>query len=276
MQTVARAVALLKKMTPLRPAFGVVLGSGFENALARFDTVLETAYGQLPGFPESRVAGHEGRLYIGRFGDVPAIVLKGRAHYYEGHPMEQVVFPIRVLAGFGVKTLLLTNAAGGIHPRYNAGDFMIIKDHINLMGASPLRGPETPGLPRFVDLSRAYDPELIARARAAARQCGMTLRAGVYLAVSGPNYETPAEIRAFRALGADAVGMSTVPETIVARQYGIAVAGLSCIANKAAGLSTGPLLHKDVLAAGQKKALQMAGFLEAFAGRLEPERAKSD
>ncbi len=265
MQNVKDTAALLKKETTLRPTLAMVLGSGFHHALAHFDSVREFAYGELPGFPTVGVTGHAGKLLIGRFGKVSVVILNGRAHYYEGHSMDKIVFPIRVLAEFGVRTILLTNAAGAINRLYMPGDFMVIEDHINFMGVNPLRGPDVPGLQRFVDLSQVYDPKLIKRIEQAAKKSKLRLRKGIYLAVSGPNYETPAEIRAFRRLGADAVGMSTVPEAIVARQYEMAVAGLSCITNKAAGRDPGGLLHQNVLATGEQKKDQMAEFLLAFA-----------
>jgi purine-nucleoside phosphorylase len=180
--------------------------------------------------------------------------------------MERVTFPVRAMAELGVNAILLTNAAGAVNKSFRAGDFMALTDHINLMGSNPLRGPALPGLPRFVDLSDVYSPALIALSRKAARQSGVKLHRGVYLAVSGPNYETPAEVRAFRSLGADAVGMSTVPEAIVARQCGLPVAAISCIANIAGGdPKGGPLLHQDILATGEKKRAQMAQFLKSFA-----------
>ena len=258
--------ALLKKETPLRPALAMVLGSGFQHALGEFEPALELAYGQLPGFPTVGVTGHAGKLVFGHFGQIPVLVLKGRAHFYEGHDMERLVFPVRVLAEMGARTLLLTNAAGAVNRLFRSGDFMGLEDHINLMGANPLRGPGLAGLPRFVDLARVYDPGLLALARKAARASKLRWRTGVYLAVSGPSYETPAEIRAFRRLGADAVGMSTVPEAIVARQCGMAVAAVSCITNAAGGdAKTGALIHQDVLAMGEKRKDAVAKFLKIFA-----------
>jgi purine-nucleoside phosphorylase len=258
--------ALLRKETGLRPTLAMVLGSGFQQALTHLEVAREMAYGQLPGFPTVGVTGHAGRLVIGTFEGIPVLVLKGRAHYYEGLEMERLTFPVRVLAEFGVSTLLLTNAAGAVNRAYRSGDFMALVDHINLMGANPLRGPARPGLPRFVDLTRVYDRRLIEVARKAAKKSKLRLHAGVYMAVSGPNYETPAEIRAFRRLGADAIGMSTVPEAIVARQCGLAVAGISCITNKAGGdEKAGVLVHQDVLAMGESKKDEMARFLKAFA-----------
>jgi purine-nucleoside phosphorylase len=241
-----------------------VLGSGFGHAAEGMQIDAEIPYSQIPGFPRTKVGGHQGRVLLGRFGKVPVCVLSGRAHYYEGHSMESVTFPIRVLAGFGVRDVVLTNAAGGINRRFRPGDFMCLKDHINLMGANPLRGPLAPGCERFVDLTRAYDVRLTGLLRRAARRVQLKLHSGVYLAVSGPSYETPAEIRAFARLGADAVGMSTVPEVIVARQCGLAVAGLSCITNFAAGRGNALLSHADVLAAGERVRQAAAALVEEF------------
>jgi purine-nucleoside phosphorylase len=258
--------ALLRKETALRPALGMILGSGFQQALTHLEVARELPYGQLPGFPKVGVTGHAGRLVLGTFDKIPVVALKGRAHYYEGVEMERLTFPVRVLAELGVTTLLLTNAAGAINTSYRNGDFMALEDHINFMSANPLRGPAWPGLPRFVDLTRVYDRRLVQVSLAAAKKTKMRLRTGVYMAVSGPNYETPAEIRAYRRLGADAIGMSTVPEAIVARQCGVAVAGISCITNKAGGdEKAGLLLHQDVLAMGESKKDEMARFLKTFA-----------
>jgi purine-nucleoside phosphorylase len=258
--------ALLKKETPLRPSLAMVLGSGFQHALAQFEVLREIAYGQIPGFPTVGVTGHAGKLVFGRFDKVPVLVLKGRAHYYEGHEMERLTFPIRVLAEMGLRTVLLTNAAGAVNRRYRSGDFMALTDHINLMGVNPLRGLVPLGLPQFVDLTRVYDRQLIDLIKRAARVGRLRLHAGIYMAVSGPSYETPAEIRAFRQLGADAIGMSTVPEAIVARQCGLSVAAISCLTNKAGGdEKAGVLVHQDVLAMGESRKTQMAAFLRCFA-----------
>jgi purine-nucleoside phosphorylase len=258
--------ALLRKETALRPTLGMVLGSGFQQAITHLEVAREIAYGQLPGFPTVGVTGHAGKLVIGTFDKIPVLVLKGRTHYYEGVEMERLTFSVRVLAELGVRTLLLTNAAGAINRLYRPGDFMALEDHINFMGANPLRGPALPGLPRFVDLTRVYDRRLIKVAQLAAKKSKLRLHKGVYLAVCGPNYETPAEIRAYRRLGADAIGMSTVPEAIVARQCGLALAGISCITNKAGGdEKAGVLVHQDVLAMGESKKDEMARFLKTFA-----------
>ena len=256
----------LKKESPLRPTLAMVLGSGFQHALTHLNVKREIAYGQLPGFPTVGVTGHAGKLVLGLFDKIPVLVLKGRAHYYEGVEMERLTFPVRVLAEFGIRTLLLTNAAGAVNRSFRSGDFMALEDHINFMGVNPLRGPAFPGLPRFVDLTRVYDPRLIKLVKVAAKASKLRLRTGTYLAVSGPNYETPAEIKAFRSLGADAVGMSTVPEAIVARQCGLAVAGVSCITNMAGGdTKSGVLVHQDVLNMGESKRDEMATFLKVFA-----------
>jgi purine-nucleoside phosphorylase len=192
------------------------------------------------------------------------LILRGRIHYYEGHPIERVTFPVRVMAALGIRELLLTNAAGGIKAGLKPGDLMAVTDHINLMGVNPLRGKPLPGLPQFVDLTRVYDPGLIRRLAEAGKRSGVPIKQGIYLAVSGPTYETPAEIRAFAKLGADAVGMSTVPEAIVARQCGLGVAAISCITNFAAGLSPNPLSHKEVLETAVKTGATAGKLLRAF------------
>ena len=196
----AVAAAVLQRST-FRPALGLVLGSGFQHLAGRVTAVLEKPYASITGFPKPGVVGHEGRLVLGNLGGVSVAVLSGRAHYYEGHSMVSATFPVRVLAAMGVRAILLTCAAGGINRRLKAGDFMCVEDHINLMGANPLRGQPVLGLPRFVDLTQAYDPGLAALLKKSAGQCKIRMRGGVYLAVSGPSYETPAEIRAFERLG---------------------------------------------------------------------------
>jgi purine-nucleoside phosphorylase len=259
------AAARLKKLCRLRPRLAIVLGSGFHHALSELRVEAQTAYDRLPGFPPVGVSGHAGQLLIGRLGGTPVMALSGRAHYYEGLPMEQVTFYVRALAAYGISDLLLTNAAGGVQGSFRPGDFMVVTDHINLMGVNPLRGAPWPGLPQFVDLTRAYDVGLCRLLRRAGRACGVALRAGVYLAVSGPSYETPAEIRAFARLGASAVGMSTVPEAIVARQCGLKVAAVSCITNLAAGRSRHRLSHAEVLATAEGVKNVAAQLLKNFA-----------
>jgi purine-nucleoside phosphorylase len=259
------AAARIKKLSRLRPALAIVLGSGFQEAIARLKVETEIPYDAVPGFPPVGVSGHAGKLVLGHLGGTAVAVLSGRAHFYEGNSMERVTFAIRVLAEFGVQDVLLTNAAGGVNRSFRPGDFMVLTDHINLMGVNPLRGPAQAGVPRFVDLTRAYDPGLSRVLHAAGKRCKLKLRGGVYLAVSGPSYETPAEIRAFARLGADAVGMSTVPETIVARQCGLKVAGMSCITNLAAGLGGETLTHAEVLETAERVKHSAAALLEEFA-----------
>ncbi len=262
-----RAVAKIQSASSFRPTLGLVLGSGFNHVLRELDLTARLPYAKLPGFPKPSVAGHAGELLIGRLGGTPILILSGRAHYYEGHTMAQVTCAVRTLAACGVRDLLLTNAAGGINRKFRAGDFMLVTDHINLMGANPLRGAALPGVPRFVDLTQAYDAKLSNLLTRAARAAKLKLQRGVYLAVSGPSYETPAEIRAFARLGAAAVGMSTVPETIVARQLGLRVAALSCITNLAAGISPAPLSHEEVLETAERVKLTGARLLQEF-GKL--------
>lgn len=240
-----------------------MLGSGFQSVISRCTVVLEVPFSTIPGFPRLSVAGHDGKLLLCHLSKTPLVVLSGRAHYYEGHAMEAVTFATRVIAAMGVKAMLLTNAAGGITSGFKPGDFMAITDHINLMGINPLRGWLAPD--RFVDLSDTYDAQLTALLKKSADKAKARFHKGVYLAVSGPSYETPAEIRAFAKLGADAVGMSTVPEAIVARQCGLRVAGLSCITNLAAGRSKTKLSHAEVLATGEAMRPAAAKLLEQFA-----------
>ncbi len=245
-----------------------MLGSGFKAVLGEVKVDAEVSYAKLPGFPKTSVPGHEGRLVVGTLGGTPVLVLSGRAHFYEGHSMEQVTFAVRALSAYGITDLLLTNAAGGINRKFRVGDFMVLTDHINFMGVNPLRSDEaSPPRARFVDLARAYDGKLGALLASAARAVKLKLRKGVYLAVSGPSYETPAEIRAFARLGADAVGMSTVPEVIVARQCGIQVAALSCITNPAAGMGQATLAHEEVLATGERVKKGGVRLLKEFARR---------
>jgi purine-nucleoside phosphorylase len=259
------AVAKLRRISALRPTLGIVLGSGFNHVLGEIAVDAEVPYAKLPDFPKPSVAGHDGKLVIGKLGGTPIIVLSGRAHFYEGHEMERVTFATRTLAAYGVTDLLLTNAAGGVNRKFRAGDFMALTDHINFMGTNPLRGPCAPGLMRFVDLTDTYDARLRRILIRAARASDIRLRSGVYLAVCGPSYETPAEVRAFARLGADAVGMSTVPEAIAARQCGMNVAGISCITNLAAGIAKQKLSHAEVLETADCVKSQAAALLKNFA-----------
>jgi purine-nucleoside phosphorylase len=265
MSTPKTAAAHLKKLSPLRPPLAIVLGSGFHHALTELRAAKKIAYAKIPGFPKPTVSGHAGELYFGHLGRTPVLVLSGRAHFYEGHEMERVTFATRTLAAFGITDLLLTNAAGGINKNFHPGDFMVLTDHINFMGTNPLRDAAIPGLPRFVDLTETYDKKLRELLFKAGKVSKLKLQRGVYLAVSGPSYETPAEIRAFAKLGADAVGMSTVPEAIVARQCGLRVAGISCITNLAAGISKENLSHAEVLETAERVKKSGAQLIKIFA-----------
>jgi purine-nucleoside phosphorylase len=257
------------KLGPLAPTVGVVLGSGLGSVANGVTEAVRIPYRDIPHFPQSTVEGHSGRIVAGRLGGTPVIMLQGRVHYYEGYSPAQVTFPMRVLGGLGIEAVILTNAAGGIDENYPMGQLVLLADHINLMGWNPLVGPNEPrfarhsgaGL-RFFDMTEAYSKRLRAMARQAASDEGLSIEEGVYVAVSGPSFETPAEIRAFRKLGATLVGMSTVPETIVARHMGIEVLGISCVTNKAAGLNTEPLSHEEVFETGRLVERRLAGVLE--------------
>lgn len=242
-----KAAAQLKKLSPLQPRLGIVLGSGFQQILGNLKIDAKISYQDIPGFPSPGVLGHSGWLYLGRLAETPVVVLSGRSHYYEGHSMERVTFAVRTLARYGITDLLLTNAAGAVNSRFKPGDFMMLTDHINFMGANPLRRENNSEGIGFVDLTRVYSGPLSKLLQSAARKSRTKLQRGVYLAVSGPSYETPAEIRMFRKWGADAVGMSTVPEAIAARKENISVAALSCITNMAAGILPGTVNHQEVL-----------------------------
>ncbi len=246
-ENIMEAVEFIRSRSPLAPRVGVVLGSGLGEFAGRVAGAVAVPYGEIPHFRKVSVAGHAGRLVLGTVGGVPVAVLQGRYHYYEGHAIEDVVFPVRVLGKLGVAALLLTNAAGGIGKALRPGDLMVIRDHVNLMGINPLRGANDERLgPRFPDMSAVYDPAFQEAIAASQTAIGLQPKKGVYLALSGPSYETPAEIRMLAALGADAVGMSTVPEAVCARHMGLRVAGISCITNLAAGISASPLSHREV------------------------------
>lgn len=267
----ARAAREGLRLPALESPVAVVLGSG----LGAFGDELEDArslpFSGLPGFPRATVAGHKGRLVAGTVRGVPVLALQGRLHGYEGHDAATVAFPARVFGVLGARALVVTNAAGGTNPAFAAGDLMRITDHINMTGRNPLIGPNEDTLgPRFPDLSRAYDERLAAALEAAAAEAGVPLRAGVYLQWNGPSYESPAEVRLSRTLGADAVGMSTVPEVIVAAQMGLPVCGISCITNLASGIAPHPLTHEEVvevarLASGRFLALLRALLPRAYA-----------
>ena len=249
---------------------GVVLGSGLGGVADRLEGARSVPYASLPGFPETTVAGHPGRLVAGTIAGKTALLLCGRVHGYEGYPPCEIGFGVRVVAALGVRTLIVTNAAGGVDPTLAAGDIVAISDHINLTGASPLSGPNDERLgPRFVDMTEAYDPALRAIANVAAPAAiGRQLREAIYAGMAGPAYETPAEVRLLRTLGAGLVGMSTVHEVIAARHAGIAVLGLSLVANPAAGVNPGPLRHEDVTRAATAGADALGKLIVAIVAAL--------
>jgi len=248
----------------------VILGSGLASAADRLLDARSIAYAALPGFPEPTVAGHPGRLLCGRLGDKKVLIFCGRVHIYEGYPAAEIAIPVRVAATLGVQTVVVTNVSGGIDPSYGIGEIVAIRDHINMTGTSPLVGPNDERLgPRFIDMSEPYAPGLRGLAVAVAQErFGTPLREGVYVAMPGPSYETPAEVRMLRILGADLVGMSTVHEVIAARHAGLAVLGLSMVANPAAGIQSVPLSHEDVTAAAAAGSARMGELLEAVVTRL--------
>lgn len=263
------AAEFVAARAPLQPKLGIVLGSGLGSFARKVEQATAIPYSQIPHFPQSTVPGHSGRLMIGTIGGVPVAVMQGRVHAYEGYSSEEVTFPIRVLSRLGVKTLVLTNAAGGINPAFRQGQLVLISDHINLTGRNPIAGAHDARFgPRFFDMSDAYSAQLRAVAKDAAKDIDLDLEEGVYLSVLGPSFETPAEIRAFRTMGADLVGMSTVQETIVARQMGIEVLGISCVTNLAAGIQATPLSHEEVLEAGRAVEARLAELLTKLAAKL--------
>lgn len=269
LQTIDAAVAAVRSRSKLSPRIGVVLGSGLGNVMSSIDIETEIPYGEIPGAKASTVVGHSGKMILGRVGDVPVVVMSGRMHFYEGHEMPQVVHLARVAARLGMKTLVVTNAAGGVNTSFNAGDLMLISDHINFMGVNPLRGPNIEELgQRFFDMSEAYPESLRKIARDVAKEQGVKLQEGVYLALSGPSFETPAEIRAFRTLGADAVGMSTVPEVIAMSHMNIPCLGISCITNMAAGILKQKLGHEEVIETGKRVEKQFTRLILGILQRL--------
>jgi xanthosine phosphorylase len=253
----------------LRPHVAVVLGSGLGAVADAVTDPTLIEYGDLPGFPRPTVAGHGGQAVLGQIGDVPVAVLQGRAHVYEGGDLDAIRIPIRALHSAGAEILVLTNAAGSLRPEVGPGQLMLITDHINLSGVNVLAGPNDDAIgPRFPSLRDAYDPDLRERLRAAADELGTTLAEGVYLAVSGPTFETPAEISAYGVLGADAVGMSTVHETAVARHCGLRVAAVSAITNFAEGMNPEPLSHEQTLRDAKRAGDELAPLLVRFVGGL--------
>lgn len=247
------ATRIIRARTTVEPRIAIVLGSGLGGFAEDFEDAVGIPYEDIPGFVRSTAQGHAGRLVIGTIDSIPVLAMQGRVHYYEGYSLEEVTFPIRTFGLLGIKTLVLTNAAGGINVELTQGALMVISDHVNLMGVNPLRGPNEDRFgPRFPDMTSVYAPELQELVVDEARAIGVEVRRGIYGGLSGPSYETPAEIHLLRNLGADAVGMSTVPEAIVARHMGLEVLGISCITNMAAGISDEPINHEEVMATGDR------------------------
>ena len=264
------AVAAVRQHTDLVPDLALILGSGLGALADEVDDAVTIPTVDVPGYPSSTVPGHAGRLVFGRLSGRPVLVVQGRVHLYEGHSPREVVFPVRLAHALGAKGMILTNAAGGINPAFGPGTLMLITDHINLTGVSPLTGPVGPGETRFPDMSAPYEKTWLEQARNIALTNRIPYREGVYVWTAGPSYETPAEIRFFARVGADAVGMSTVPEAIQAAALGLPVLGISTITNPAAGLSADPLDHDDVLAVGQQVRERLAAWVRAIVAHTGP------
>jgi purine-nucleoside phosphorylase len=262
-------VAAIRSRSSIQPQVAVILGSGLGGLAEGLAGAQVIPYAELPEFPISQVAGHAGRMVLGQVEGVPVVALQGRVHFYEGFAPWQVALPARVVCRLGIRALVVTNAAGGIRSGFVPGDLMRITDHLNLAGFNPLVGANDDRLgPRFPDLSTAYAPELAELMERSATEVGVPLKSGIYAQLSGPSYETPAEIRMLRTLGADAVGMSTVPEVVVAAHMGVPVAGISCITNLAAGLAARPLNHAEVSETAERVKDRFAGLLRSFLPRI--------
>ncbi|MBM7552393.1 purine-nucleoside phosphorylase [Thalassobacillus pellis] len=260
---ITEAAAFIKEQLDSDPTVGLILGSGLGVLADDIDGAVVIPYNKIPHFPVSTVSGHKGQLVIGKLQGRQVIAMQGRFHYYEGYSMQQVTFPVRVMRELGIETLLVTNAAGGVNESFEPGDLMLITDHINNMGDSPLIGKNDEELgPRFPDMSQAYSKDLLELAQKSADKLGLKVKKGVYVGNTGPAYETGAEVRMIRTLGGDAVGMSTVPEVIVASHSGIRVLGISCISNMAAGILDQPLTHDEVIETTAKVREDFLGFVK--------------
>ncbi|WP_400163859.1 purine-nucleoside phosphorylase [Brevibacillus sp. TJ4] len=259
---------ILPKLTE-KPTIGLVLGSGLGVLADEIENPTVIPYGEIPGFTASTVVGHKGQLVIGKLQGKQVVAMQGRFHFYEGHDLSDVVFPIRIMKFLGVETIIVTNAAGGINESYRPGDLMLIQDHINMTGRNPLIGPNDDTLgTRFPDMSEAYSKNLRELAKGVAAEQGIHLREGIYVGLLGPSYETPAEIRMLRMLGGDAVGMSTVPEVIVAKHMQLQVLGISCISNMAAGILEQPLSHEEVMETTEKVKAQFLALVQGILAKL--------
>lgn len=268
-ETADKAAQFILAKTLLRPKVAIVLGSGLGAFADELTDAIKIPFGDIPNFPKSTAEGHAGKLVIGKVGDVAVAAMQGRVHFYEGYDMDAVIFPMRVLGRMGVKAAILTNAGGGISSKLEPGCLVVLNDHINMMGANPLTGPNDPryGL-RFFDMTYAYDRDYRQWTLAEGKRLKVNIHEGVYVAVTGPSYETPAEIRAFRTMGADVVGMSTVPEVIAARHMDIKVLGISCVTNLAAGCTDAVLDHKEVLEVGERVRVQFIGLLKSVIPKI--------
>ncbi|MED1793924.1 purine-nucleoside phosphorylase [Brevibacillus nitrificans] len=263
------AVAYIQPKLEEKPTIGLVLGSGLGVLADEIENPVIIPYNEIPGFTVSTVVGHKGQLVIGKLQGKQVVAMQGRFHFYEGHGLDAVVFPIRVMKLLGVETIIVTNAAGGINENYDPGNLMLISDHINMTFRNPLIGPNDDEMgARFPDMSEAYSKELRQIAKQVASEQGIELQEGVYVGLLGPSYETPAEIRMLRILGGDAVGMSTVPEVIVARHMGVKVLGISCISNMAAGILEQPLSHDEVMETTEKVKTQFLALVNGIVAKL--------
>ena len=257
-----KAAEFIKSKITQEAQIGLILGSGLGSLADKLENADFIAYEDIPGFPKSTAPGHKGRLVFGRLSGKNLVCMQGRFHFYEGYSMEEIALPIRTLKLLGIESLIITNAAGGVNTSFEVGDLMLIKDHINMMGTNPLIGPNADDFgERFPDMSKSYTPALRELAKKAAAKLGMSLHEGVYCACTGPSYETPAEIRAFRILGADTVGMSTVPEVIVAGHCGLPVLAISLVTNMAAGVLDQPLSGDEVIEIGNKKSAELQALV---------------
>lgn len=263
------AAQVLKERTPYLPTVGLILGSGLGDLAQRIEEPIVIPYGEVPGMRVSTAPGHAGRFVVGRLSGKTVICMQGRLHFYEGYPMADIAFPVRLMKLLGVEYLIITNACGAVNPDFAPGDLCLITDHINMLGTNPMIGPNPDRFgPRFFDMSTAYDPGLRALALKIGGEQGLTLRQGVYLAYTGPSYETPAEIRAFRTLGADLVGMSTVPEVIVAHHCGIRALAISMVTNMAAGISKVKLDEQEVIDTARARGAVLQKLVTEIIGRI--------
>lgn len=273
LENIQKAAGFLKEKYPHTPKIGLILGSGLGVLADEIEQSVKIPYHEIPDFPVSTVEGHAGQLVFGVLSGVEVVAMQGRFHFYEGYRLEKVTFPVRVMKQLGVETLIVTNAAGGVNESFTPGDLMIISDHINNMGTNPLIGPNDGRLgERFPDMSEAYTKDLRAIAKEIATELHIHVKEGVYYGNPGPVYETPAEIRMIRTLGGDAVGMSTVPEVIVARHSGMKVLGISCISNMAAGILDQPLTHEEVIETTEKVKANFLQYIKAIVNRIANHR----